>query len=162
MKVFRLLTVVSVVLAPLAVQREAVAKPPVQSVVGSGYVDLIEEFGVAFRVTVAAYEDANGHFRGSKVTNLDLRAVGLGKITFLSEVVCLHVNGNSAWIGAIVTQSTNEDIVPVGTYTITLVRDLGGEGEDIMHEEVFDPSVDCADEPELLETVVAKGNYKVR
>lgn len=135
------------------------AGPPIHSVTGSG---VVTEEGVTFRTTVAAFKDDNGQARGLVVVNLDLTAFGLGKITFLSRVVCLHVNGNSAWVGAVVTHSTNEEIIPVGAHSITLVRDLGGNGQDIVHGEFFDPSVNCSDEPQLPETVVINGNYNVR
>ncbi|MEW6213293.1 MAG: hypothetical protein AB1631_33660, partial [Acidobacteriota bacterium] len=135
------------------------ASPPIHSVTGSG---IVSEEGVTFRTTVAAFKDDNGQARGWVVVNLDLTAFGLGKITFHSRVVCLHVNGNSAWVGAVVTHSTNEEIIPVGAHSITLVRDLGGNGEDIMHGELFDPGVSCSDEPQLPETIVISGNYSVR
>lgn len=137
----------------------AFAGPPIHSVTGSG---VVTEEGITFRTTVAAFKRENGQPHGWVVTNLDLTTIGLGKITFLSRVVCLHVNGNSAWVGAVVTHSTNEEIIPVGGLSITLVRDLGGNGEDVMHGEFFDPSVDCSSEPALPESVVTRGNYHVR
>lgn len=137
----------------------ALAGSPIHSVTGSG---VVSEEGVTFRTTVAAFKDDNGQARGWVVVNLDLTAFGLGKITFHSRVVCLRVNGNSAWVGAVVTHSTNEEIIPVGAHSITLVRDLGENGQDIMHAELFDPGVSCSDEPPLPETIVISGNYSVR
>jgi hypothetical protein len=45
------------------------------------------------------------------------------------------VDGNSAWIGSSIDQSTNTDFFPIGATVITLVRDLGGARQDIMHSE---------------------------
>lgn len=129
------------------------------SVTGSGSAS---EDGVTFRTSVAAHSDEAGSAWGEAAVLLDLRNFGLGKTTFVGKVNCLDVDGNSAWIGAVITHSTNSDIVPSGVNTITLVRDLGGNGQDIMHAEVFSPSVACSDRPALSETLISHGNYKVR
>jgi hypothetical protein len=133
---------------------------PIHSITGSGEV---EEEGVKFRTTIAAHQRANGDVWGTVVINLDLSVFDITPlITFRQDVTCVDVAGNSAWVGGVVTQSNNEDIIPVGTTTVTLVRDLGGNGEDIMHGEPFPSDVTCEDRPAVPETVVTKGNYKVR
>ena len=159
MKHAKRMMLVLVVLSLLMSGSSALADNPIHSVTGSGTVD---EEGIAFRTTVAAFTTDDGQARGWVVVNLDLTTIGLGKITFQSKVVCVHVNGNSAWVGAVVTHSTDEEIIPVGAYTITLVRDLGGNGQDVMHAEFFDPGVACSSEPSLPESVVTSGNYHVR
>ena len=148
-----------VVLSLLISGHNASADVPTHSVTGSG---IVSEEGIIFRTNVAAFTSENGQASGWVVVNLDLTSIGLGKITFQSRVVCVHVNGNSAWVGAVVTHSTDEEIIPVGAYTITLVRDLGGNAQDVMHAEFFDPSVACSSEPALPESVVTSGNYQVR
>jgi len=45
---------------------------------------------------------------------------------------------------------------------ITRVRDLGGEGEDVMHSDFFPPEVSCTDQPELPDSVVLNGSFHVR
>ena len=135
------------------------AGAPVHSVTGSGFVD---EFGVPFRTTVTAFEDEAGQVWGEVVLNADLTLFDLGILKVSAKVNCLHVVGNSAWIGSVVTHSNNEGLVPVGSTLITMVRDLGGNGEDIKHTELGEEFPPCPDEPELPETVVQSGNFHVR
>jgi hypothetical protein len=129
------------------------------SVTGSATVT---EDGVAFRVSVAAHSDAEGQAWGRVEVPLDLSAFGLGITTFGGEVTCLDVDGDSAWIGARIDHSTDGGLVPPGLTTITLVRDLGGNGEDVMHAEPFDSGELCTDRPALLESLVDRGNFTVR
>jgi hypothetical protein len=135
------------------------ANAVLHSVTGSGRVT---EDGLVFRSSIAAHSKGTGQVSGELVVLLDLRAYGLGKTTFAGKADCLVVEGRSAWIGAVITHSTEGDIVPAGIRTITLVRDLGGNGQDVMHAEPFDPSVSCADRPAVPETLVTLGNYSVR
>ncbi len=129
------------------------------SVTGSGTVS---EEGVTFRTSIAAHSDGSGRAWGDVEVPLDLSAFGLGKTIFGGQVTCLDVDGDSAWIGARIDHSTNGGIVPTGLTTITLVRDLGGNGEDVMHAELFESDVLCTDRPALGETVVDRGNYVVK
>jgi len=138
--------------------------PLAHSVTGSGIAEEEVEEGVSiiFRTTIAAHQKANGNVSGNVVVNLDLSQVGVAKlITFRQNVVCMEVDDNSAWVGGIVTESNDEEVIPTGTSVITLVRDLGGNGEDIMHGEPV-VGVTCEDRPEFAETVVKHGNYKVK
>jgi hypothetical protein len=135
------------------------ANAVVHSVTGSGQAS---EDGLVFRSSIAAHSKGTGQVSGEVVVLLDLRAYGLGKTTFSGKADCLVVAGQSAWIGARITHSTRGDIIPAGIRTITLVRDLGGNGQDVMHAEPFDPSVTCADRPAVPETLVTRGNYTVR
>ena len=75
----------------------------------------------------------------------------------------LMVTTKQAWIGFVITHSTNDDIIPAGASAIALVRDLGGPGRDVTDGEIFPPDVRCTDKPtEFVETVVLNGNYTVR
>jgi hypothetical protein len=129
-------------------------------VVGTGTA---EEEGIVFTTTLYAIQKATGEVDGVVAVVLDLRAVGVpDPVTFLSDVTCMDVAGNRAWIGSTVSLSSNEEVLPVGTTIITYIRDLGGPGKDIMHGEPFDPSVSCGDRPDLSQTVVSEGNFQVR
>ena len=159
MKLKRMCLIVGVLGLLLPSAPAALPQATIHSVTGTG---LVAESDLTFRTTVAAFKNANGRVWGFKVINVDLTALGLGRLNLQAKVTCLHVNGSSAWVSAVVTNSNNEDLVPAGTLTITLVRDLGGESQDIMHTEFFEPSVNCASEPDVPETVVQSGNFHVR
>jgi hypothetical protein len=132
----------------------------VHSVTGSGEVSY---FGISFRNSVAAHSDDSGNASGEVSVPLDLTSEGLGRTTFSGKVNCLAVDGYNAWVGFVITHSTNGDIIPPGTSAIVLVRDLGGPGQDVTDGEIFPPDVRCTDRPtEFLETVVLNGNYTVR
>ena len=93
---------------------------------------------------------------------LNLVSEGLGRVMFSGKVDCLDVDGHSAWIGFDILHSTNGDIIPPGSSAIVLVRDLGGEGEDVTDAELFPPDVRCTARPGFIEPVVTHGNYTVR
>ena len=138
-------------------------------VTGTGWVDFAELFNlptpVKFKTTLAAFQGEDGDARGTIAGIIDYRGIGLPKVTFSGKVTCMHVVGKNAWVDAVVTHSTDEDFLPVGTVMLSMVRDLGGNGEDIMHTEpadAFPEGTDCTDEPEFLETVVSSGNFKVK
>lgn len=116
---------------------------------------------MTFWTSIAAFKDADGGVWGTAVVQVDLSTFGLGQIGLQNAVNCVDIVGNSAWVGGVVTHSTNPDIIPPGVVTITLVRDLGGEGQDIMHGELFGPGSVCTDRPALPESVVVSGNFKV-
>lgn len=145
--------------AALAVETASQSSAVAHSVTGSATVS---EDGVLFRSSIAAHSAGSGSAWGTVEIPLDLRAFGLGKLTFGGQVACLDVDGNSAWIGARIDHSTNGDLIPAGLTTITLVRDLGRNGEDVMHSELFESDVRCTDRPALIESVVDRGNYTVR
>ena len=153
------LTMSSFVILAAWCAHSASAQPPVHSVTGSGVVSVE---GIVFRTTIAVHQDSDGEVWGVSIVLLDLSAFDLGTVTFRIQATCLDVDGDSAWIGGIVTHSTNEDIVPIGENDITLVRDLGKNGLDVMHNEPFPPSTLCTDRPAFLESVVDRGNFSVR
>jgi hypothetical protein len=142
--------------------QSARALGPSASVTGAGFVVHDTVPSIPFRAAVSAFQDEWGNSWGSVTSVIDLTELDLGRVTLRGPVSCLHVNGNSAWIGATVTQSSNEDIVPAGLAMVVLVRDLGGEAEDIMHVELFDSASICSAEPALPETQVTTGDFRVR
>jgi len=129
------------------------------TVIGTG---LVNEDGVVFRTTLLAASDARGRVSGAVVLNLDLTEFDLGITNVLSRVTCVHVVGSSAWIGAEAVYSSNQDIIPNGTQTITFIRDGGRGGPDLMHGEPFDPPVSCTSEPSMPQTQILNGEYQVR
>ncbi len=113
-----------------------------------------------FRSTVSAREDADGRVWGVVIVDLEFLGTFEARVIFHNQVTCLDVDGSSAWIGGVVTNSTDESMVAVGDTTITLVRDWGGAGEDFMDGDVF-PNDNCEDRPLLPGVEVEKGNYNV-
>ena len=122
-----------------------------------------EEDGIVFTTTLFANQSASGETTGSVVVKLDLRAAGVPDVvTFVMDVTCVTIDRKSAWVGSIVTLTSNEEIVPVGATAVTFIRDIGGPNKDIMHGEIFDPATPCTDRPTLPQTVITDGNYRVR
>lgn len=129
------------------------------SVTGSGHV--VEGFFESWQ-SVAVHQFEDGSLVGVVQMQIDLHGFGLGEMSVQSTPTCLAVEGETAWIGSIVTQSTDEEVIAVGSQIITLVRDLGGNGEDVLHGEVVPSTITCTDKPSFLETIVESGNLHVR
>lgn len=157
---------------PSGVHARAAALP-FQSVTGTASVDLREQTGadVQYRVTINAFEDAEDGFQGT-VTSRIVRGEQ-GSLIVLSRVACVMVSGNSAWIGSIVTHSTNEAVLSAGDLLITYVRDFG-DTDDVVHQEAAknlppasfdtdsDGDVDCHDRPLLYPSTVETGNIVIK
>ena len=162
-------SIAALCLCVLTVSTRAQAKIT-HSVVGSAVEQQqIAPFGepvtITVRLTVAAFEDTQGNTWGDLVSTIDLRPLGLGRVTFNAKVDCLTVQGNKAWISSTVTESTNPFIFPIGDTGISFIEDLGGNGQDLMFGEeadAFPPGTTCADKPEMPAIVVSNGNYTVR
>lgn len=146
-----------------AVAKPALADKPVHSVTGSGLVVLdFFDPDLVFRTAVSVAEYADGTVRGSIVARADLDTFGLGEMTVVYDVDCLHVDGNSAWARGVVTHSTNPDVFFIGETDMLMVHDLGGPGEDIMHIEFVPEEITCSDEVELFPSVIEHGNFQVK
>ena len=95
-------------------------------------------------------------------------------VEIFQNVTCLTVDGNSAWIRSqiVKTSHPDEELFKVGTEYVTLVRDFGVNGTDVMHSislkviqsECGNAQLSCSDKPALrsMETVVSSGDYQVR
>jgi hypothetical protein len=103
---------------------QASSRAPVNKVSGGGKVDFSilgppngeETYG--FNASV----DGDGNVKGEFQANFSSPDV-----TFHAEVTCLAVNANNAWLGAVVTQTHDPVLWPVGTQGVIRVQD-NGEG----------------------------------
>ncbi len=125
---------------------------------------------------VSVNQTPEGSVDGILELNINRRGTnGLpDNVETFQKVTCLKVDGNSAWIRSEIfkTSHPNEELFKVGAEYITLIRDFGDKGTDIMHpmslkviqSEYGNPQETCSDKPSLssMETVVSGGDYEVR
>lgn len=144
------------------------------SVTGDGWIKLDGSSTEEAIVTVMQTDD--GRVDGTVDLEINRQGVsGSSDLVFtLQKATCLKVEGNSAWIRSeiIVTSHPNEELFKVGAEYITLIRDFGDKGTDIMHSsslkefqrEYGNLPVSCSDKPTMqsMETVVSGGRYQVR
>ena len=139
------------------------------SVTGAGLQDIAPGFKYAFEVSV--HSDANGNVSGQVHTRvLDLTLFGLPPGTSENEGVptCMRVVGNTAYIGFVITKSTDPAVFPIGSQNVFWVRDGGANGADVGHlgpSWGFDPSgLICTDTPPagLPADPITHGNFIVR
>ena len=140
------------------------------SVTGSGLQAIAPGFEYTFEVSV--HTDASGQVSGqihARVLDLTLFGLPAGTSELVEEPTCLRVDGNTAYVGAIVTKSTNPAVFPVGSRDVLWVRDGGPNGADIGH---FGPAtfqdpdgLICSDTPPtalLPADPITHGNFIVR
>jgi hypothetical protein len=137
------------------------------SVTGSALQDIAPGFKYALEVSVRS--DASGNVSGQiHARVLDLSIFGLGPSELSYEPTCMRVVGNTAYIGLIVTKSTDPATFPIGDPEILWVRDGGANGVDVGHlgpSWGFDPSgLICTGTPPagLPADVFTPGNIVVR
>ena len=96
---------------------------PVHQLTGGGKIDLsaFELFPETYAFSASV--DGHGNVRGQAQIRLSDPLV-----SFHAEITCLAINGNSAWVGGSVTQSSDVGILSEGTQFWTRVQD-NGEGE---------------------------------
>jgi hypothetical protein len=138
----------------------------VRSVTGSGEYEADLGFAtIRSRETWAVFQDAEGRVWGHGVITLDFSELGLGVVRFQLQVQDAEFVGDSVWIGGVVTHSTNEDLIAVGSEGISLIRDLGGEGEDYLNGSplsAFPPGTTVHDRPDIPGDVIfRRGNFRV-
>jgi hypothetical protein len=148
----------------------ALAKGGVEhSVTGSGLQDIAPGFKYAFEVSVQS--DASGNVSGQiHARVLDLTLFGLPPGTSTNEGVptCMRVVGNTAYIGWVITKSSDPAVFPVGSLNVFWVRDGGANGADVGHlgpSWGFDPTgLICTDTPPagLPADPITHGNFVVR
>ncbi len=151
----------------VAPMETAEARGPLNRVVGSGFVDLTDDIGLAiyFQCSVAAFQDASGNVWGHWETQLDLPEFGIGPVRMGGVITCADFDGIEVWLMGKVTHTTDPDFIPLGSDMLMEVKDFGGEGEDQMHQEAgffFPPEITCADRIPLFPSIVDSGNFQVR
>ena len=146
-----------------------------ESVNGSGLVDLRNDVGpgmpgyFVFQNKISAVRDTNGKVGGTIEGIVSLGDEATSAVApnegyrFKGVVTCLLIEGQSAWIGATITE-TNSSFVRKGDRWIGLVRDRGPSGADVMHSEITGDGsqVTCLARPQLGETPVDMGDFVVR
>jgi hypothetical protein len=153
--------------------------PPGSAVLSSGVVEHsvtgsgVQAIAPGFKYTLEAsvHSDANGKVSGQLyVRVLDLSLFGIpGTYEVREEPTCMRIVGNTAYIGARVTKSTDPVLAPVGALAVFWVRDGGPNGADVGHEGpayFYDPNgLICSDTPPtdlLTADPITPGNFVVR
>lgn len=148
--------------------------PAAHSVTGDGWVQLDATFTAQAFVTVNQTSDGGADGMLELEINRQGEFGSSERVLTIHKVTCLNVEGKSAWIRSevVVTSHPQEERFKVGAEYITLIRDFGEKGTDVMHpaslsviqSEYGIQQVSCSDKPSLqsMETVVAGGDYQVR
>jgi hypothetical protein len=105
---------------------------PAHSVTGGGKVDFsilgppsgVETYG--FEASI----DGNGNVKGQFQATFTVPSV-----KFHADITCLAVDGNDAWMGAVVTQTHDPVAFPVGTEGVIRARD-NGQGANAADDEL--------------------------
>ena len=140
----------------------------VHSVTGSGVFDIAP--GDKASLEVSIQQDASGKVSGQVYARaIDLSIFGLAPSQLWYEPTCMRVVGNTAYIGLIVTKSTDPATFPVGQPHVFWMRDGGPGGADVGHlgpSWGYDPAgLICSDTPptDLLPAdLFTQGNIVVR
>lgn len=115
--------VVIVLLATaLLVVGTASAASPIHQVSGGGTL-MLEELGTSESFGFVAQVDGDGVVSGQGT----IRISGAGAFHF--EVNCLSVEGNTAWLGGVITRSADPDTAPTGLEFTWQLQD-NGQGAD--------------------------------
>jgi hypothetical protein len=137
------------------------------SVTGSGLEDIVP--GFKFTVEASVHSDASGQVSGQiYVRVLDLSLYGIAPYEVTEEPTCMRVVGNTAYIGAVVTKTSDPVNAPVGGVAVFWVQDGGPNGADVGHEGpswAFDPTgLICTATPPagLPAEAITHGNFVVR
>ena len=98
----------------------ASASAPVHQVTGGGKLsDVARDFIETYAFTASI--DGDGNVKGE----IQIRFADAATDEFHSRITCLSVNGNSAWLGGVITQTHDETLAPVGTEFWLRVQDNG-------------------------------------
>ena len=153
-------------MAPSASTARRSSSQVAHSVTGSGLQAILP--GFTYRIEASVHSDADGKVSGQiHVRVLDLSLFGVAPYDVEEEPTCLRVVGNTAYVGAIVTSSSDPVNAPVGERGVFWVRDGGPNGADVGHSGpswFYDPAgLICSDTPPntLTPDPIAPGNFVV-
>ena len=125
--------------------------------------------GFKYTVEASVHSDADGNVSGQiHVRVLDLSAFGVAPYDVEGVPTCMRVVGNTAYIGEVITKTTDPVNAPVGELGVFWVRDGGPNGADVGHEGpswFYDPTgLICTDTPPagLTPDPITHGNFVVR
>ena len=137
------------------------------SVTGSGLEDIAP--GFKFTVEASVRSDASGTVSGQiHVRVLDLSLFGVAPYEVTEEPTCMRVVGNTAYIGAVVTKTSDPVSAPLGEAAVFWLQDGGPNGVDVGHEgpsSFYDPTGQiCTATPPvgLPPFAITQGNFVVR
>ena len=137
------------------------------SVTGSGLQDIFP--GFKYTIEASVHSDADGNVSGQiHVRVIDLSAFGIAPYDVEGVPTCMRVVGNTAYIGEVITKTTDPVNAPVGELGVFWVRDGGPNGADVGHEGpswFYDPTgLICTDTPPagLTPDPITHGNFVVR
>jgi hypothetical protein len=137
------------------------------SVTGSGLEDIVP--GFKFTVEASVHSDASGKVSGQiHVRVLDLTLYGIAPYEVTEAPTCMRVVGNTAYIGAVVTKTSDPVNAPIGGAAVFWVQDGGPNGADVGHEGPswafdLDGKICTATPPSGLPAVtITHGNFVVR
>ena len=97
---------------------------PVHRLTGGGKIDLSAFDLFPETYAFSASRDASGNVRGQAEIRLSDP-----RVSFHSEITCLAVSANSAWVGGIVTTTSDPGILPEETQWWLRVQDNAGSAE---------------------------------
>jgi hypothetical protein len=153
----------------MAPSASALSKGGVEhSVTGSGLQDIMP--GFKYTIEASVHSDASGNVSGQiHVRVLDLSLFGVAPYEVQEEPTCMRVVGNTAYIGAIVTKTSDPVNAPIGGIAVFWVRDGGPGGADVGHEGpswFYDPTgLICSSTPPIAALTpdpITHGNFVVR
>lgn len=149
------------VTSPTSVRAERSAVVAVHSLTGSGKLDL-SDFGLkAETYAFAVFKYADGSVSGEIEIHLRDPAVA-----FHADATCLAVQDNNAWVGGVITHTSDAELAPVGLPFWVRVQDNGQSAENpdrISFVRLGIPATNCNfQRPASLPFAFSGGNLQVR
>ena len=149
------------VTSPPALRVERSASVTVHSLTGSGKLDLSEFNLKSETYAFSVFKDADGSVNGQIEIHLRDPAVG-----FHADATCLAVQGNYAWVGGVITHTSDSDAAPVGLQFWVRVQDNGESSQNpdrISFVRLGIPAANCNfQRAATLPFAFSGGNLRVR
>ena len=149
------------VTSPTSIRADRSASAIVHSLTGSGKLDL-SDFGLkAETYAFAVFQYADGSVNGQMEIHLRDPAVA-----FHADATCLSVQDNYAWVGGVITHTSDAESAPVGLQFWVRVQDNGESAETpdrISFVRLGIPAANCNfQRPAGLPFAFSGGNLRVR